>query len=296
MTSIRFPRPLAFVFSGGLARAAGQIGMCEVALELGITPDLAVGTSTGAINAAMLAKDPANFHIAARALWHGVASDKALSSTWRSTFRGLAGKGSNRTQTMLRKHLDTAFGDVTREQLAFPLIAVSTDLESGHSSTTQGDTIVNTLLSSAAFPIIMPPVSVGDQLLIDGSVVAGVPVSQAIAAGARSVIVFDTGASAVSESEIDEIGWYEVLALAFTHLVRGQADHDLLLAARDVPVVTISMDQGSPFDLRTAPEIIHHGRDAASGVLLALSPRHGKDFRTVNKPGSYGNHNPTSDS
>ena len=45
MTAIRFPRPLAFVFSGGLARAAGQIGMCEVALELGMTepPDEGLG-------------------------------------------------------------------------------------------------------------------------------------------------------------------------------------------------------------------------------------------------------------
>lgn len=290
MTAIRFPRPLAFVFSGGLARAAGQIGMCEVALELGITPDLVVGTSTGAINAAVLAKSPADFHGSARELWHAVAQDKALSSTWRSTLRGLAGKGSTRTQTMLRKHLAATFEDITRDQLEIPLIAVSTDLESGHASTTQGDTIVNTLLSSAAFPIIMPPVSVDDQLLIDGSAVAGVPVSQAVAAGARSVIVFDTGSSAVNEDEVANIGWYEVLALAFTHLVRGQADHDLLLAARDIPVVTISIDQGSPFDLRKAPEVIHLGRVAASDVLLELSPRHGKDFRTINKPGLYGNH------
>ncbi len=61
MSQIRFPRPLAFAFSGGLARAASQIGMCQVATELGIRPDLVVGTSTGAINGAVFAQCQLDF-------------------------------------------------------------------------------------------------------------------------------------------------------------------------------------------------------------------------------------------
>lgn len=290
MTQIRFPRPLAFVFSGGLARAAGQIGMCEVALELGILPDLVVGCSTGAINAAILAKDPDSFGATARELWLAVAEDKALSSTWRSTLRGLAGSGSSRTQTMLREHLVEVFSDATHQQLDVDFHAVCSDLETGHSVTLNEGPVVDSLLASAAFPVVMRPTPRHGEMLIDGSVVAGVPVAQAIAAGARAAIVFDTGPSEVGEGELEGIGWYEVLALAFTHLVRGQADHDLALAAKSAPIVVISQHDGNPFALRSAIDNVEIGRQVASSVLLPFAPKHGKDFRRLAKVGLYGNH------
>lgn len=290
MSQIRFPRPLAFVFSGGLARSAAQIGMCEVALELGIKPEIVVGSSTGAINAAVFAKDPENFGTAARDLWGGVAQDKALTSIWRSTLRGLAGGGSTRTQTMLRKHLHRVFLDMHQSELAINFVAVATDLSSGHSAAIENSNVVDSLITSAAFPIIMAPMPDGKDLLIDGSVVAGVPVSQALAAGAKSIIVFDTGASEVNDDDVESLGWYEVLALAFTHLIRGQADHDLALASTSVPVVVISQATGNPFSLRRAVDAIPEGHRLAAEVLLDLAPRHGKDFRVISKPGLYGNY------
>ncbi len=290
MSQIRFPRPLAFAFSGGLARAASQIGMCQVATELGIRPDLVVGTSTGAINGAVFAQNPDNFADVAAELWRSVAQDKALSSTWRSTLRGFAGSGSSRTQTMLRKHLLRVFADTHHSDLELSFTAVATDLETGHSKATNTGLVVYSLLTSAAFPVIMPPTPHTGGLFIDGSVVAGIPVSQALAAGARSIIVFDTGASEVSEEDVAEIGWYEVLALAFKHLVRGQTDHDLAAISKKVPVVVVSQNRGNPFALRDATSNIPIGREIAAGVFLELAPKPGKDFRLLSKPGLYGNY------
>lgn len=113
---------------------------------------------------------------------------------------------------------------------------------------------------------------------------------QALAAGAKSIIVFDTGASGVGDDEVISLGWYEVLALAFTHLIRGQADHDLALAAMSVPVVVISQTTGSPFSLRRAVDGIDEGRRLASEVLLEFAPHHGKEYRKIGKPGLYGNY------
>jgi hypothetical protein len=50
----------AVVFSGGDSRGAAQAGALQVILEAGVVPDLFVGTSVGAINAAFLAADPAD--------------------------------------------------------------------------------------------------------------------------------------------------------------------------------------------------------------------------------------------
>src|SRR6187431_1476745 len=50
--------PIAFVLGGGGVRGAVEIGMVRALFEAGIRPDLVVGTSIGAINGAMIAKDP----------------------------------------------------------------------------------------------------------------------------------------------------------------------------------------------------------------------------------------------
>src|SRR5215470_7554943 len=48
----------AFVLSGGGARGALQAGALRALLEAGIRPDVVVGTSIGAWNGALLARDP----------------------------------------------------------------------------------------------------------------------------------------------------------------------------------------------------------------------------------------------
>src|SRR4051794_27988207 len=54
-----FPRArVAFVFSGGASLGASQAGMLQALYEHGIRPDLLVGSSAGAINAAFVASRP----------------------------------------------------------------------------------------------------------------------------------------------------------------------------------------------------------------------------------------------
>lgn len=50
------PQPVGFVFSGGAAQGALQVGMLQALLEAGIQPDLVVGASVGTLNAAVVAK------------------------------------------------------------------------------------------------------------------------------------------------------------------------------------------------------------------------------------------------
>ena len=49
---------VAFVLGGGGVLGAGEVGMLRALLEAGITPDLVVGTSVGALNGAFVAADP----------------------------------------------------------------------------------------------------------------------------------------------------------------------------------------------------------------------------------------------
>src|SRR5260370_88186 len=64
----------AFVLAGGAALGAMQAGMVRALYERGIAPDLLIGTSAGALNAAFLASRPATVAPAAElaAVWPGL--------------------------------------------------------------------------------------------------------------------------------------------------------------------------------------------------------------------------------
>ena len=63
----------AFLLAGGAALGAMQAGMVHAQYERGIAPDLLIGTSAGALNAAFLASRPATTATAEElaALWRG---------------------------------------------------------------------------------------------------------------------------------------------------------------------------------------------------------------------------------
>ena len=64
----------AFVLAGGAALGAMQAGMVHALYERGIVPDLLVGTSAGALNAAFLASRPPTVATAGElaAIWRGL--------------------------------------------------------------------------------------------------------------------------------------------------------------------------------------------------------------------------------
>jgi len=78
----QLPRPLAVVFGGGASLGALQVGMLRVLLDLEVEPDLLVGTSVGAINAAYMATGFDRKHLSAlESIWQRATTD--------SIFRGV---------------------------------------------------------------------------------------------------------------------------------------------------------------------------------------------------------------
>ncbi|MEI8080468.1 MAG: patatin-like phospholipase family protein, partial [Actinomycetes bacterium] len=214
-------------------------------------------------------------------IWTNIAGDSSLSSTWRGAVRGLAGNQSARTANMLTKHLDAALNDRAFDSVEPDLQLVATDLATGLPAVIRSGLLTDAVLASCAFPVMMPPATRNGRLLTDGSVTAGVPVDQALTAGARSIVLFDTGASAVSDQSLIDIVWYQVMAIAFTHLVRGQAAHDLAQVAAEIPVVVISCDLGNPIDLKSSPSLLSLGRRVGQLLLDSLPA-------DITEPGIYG--------
>jgi NTE family protein len=84
----------AFVLSGGASLGALQAGMLRALYERGITADLLVGTSAGALNAAFIASRPQAVQTARalRQVWCDLQRDDIFPVSMRALVGGLRGK------------------------------------------------------------------------------------------------------------------------------------------------------------------------------------------------------------
>lgn len=275
------PEPVAFVFGGGNARAAAQAGMLHAAVDIGLVPDLVVGSSIGSVSAAAAAADIDTAAGKLAEFWTGIAADTKLLSPVRGALRAFAVSRTARAGDTLRAYLAELLPDVAIDALPTRFSCVATDLVSGHVREIDSGSLIAAVQASAALPVVLPAVTTQGMIMIDGAVVAGVPAEQAVRRGAASLVVFDTGSSSVPEQQVREMPWYETGALAYSHLARGQAGIALAAAARKVPVVVLSVAAGGPLDFRDAPAQIPAGRAAAMRQIDELPPR-------IRKPGLYG--------
>lgn len=196
----------AFVFSGGGARGALQVGALRALFEYGELPDVVVGTSIGAWNAAWIARTPTCAGVEALAeAWLGLQPDQVLLGRPAPTcapkralkgflllaaLRRLArGCSSLFSDDGTRRLLSRYLGEVTFDELALPLRIVAADLTHGGRAVFSHGAVVPAVLASSAIPGIFPPVRIGDVYYADGGTVDGCSIETAVELGARRIFV-----------------------------------------------------------------------------------------------------------
>ena len=206
----------AFVFSGGGARGALHVGALRALLEYGVQPDMLVGTSIGAWNAAWLARMPTLQGVEAlAAAWRELQPAQALlgcdphtSSRMRSLSgrllftalrRLMRGQSSLYSNAGMRQLLSHHLGDLTFEDLALPLRVIAADLTHGGRAVFRTGPVVPAVLASSAIPGIFPPVRIGDGIYADGGTVDGCSVETAVNLGARRIFVLAIGYDTVGD-------------------------------------------------------------------------------------------------
>ena len=188
--------PVAFVLSGGASLGAVQVGMLRALYERGVTPDLIVGTSAGAINGAFIAARPQTVATAdelAR-VWRGVTRGQVFPVNPLAGLRGFLGQRSHLVPDSGLRQLVARHILVERlEELLIPLHVVAVDVVSGEELLLSEGSIEQAVLASAAIPAVLPPVTWKDRQLMDGGVANNTPISHAIALGATEIYVLPTG-------------------------------------------------------------------------------------------------------
>lgn len=253
-----FPRPLAFVLSGGGAMGGVQVGHLLALRELGVVPDLIVGSSVGAVNGALVASDPDDGALKLLDIWAAVRREDVfplpswnLVSSLRKGATGLLPVGG--LVALISGHLGVA----TLEELRVPLHVVATDAVTGELVDLVEGPVVDALLASSAIPGIFPPRVVDGRTLMDGGLVATVPVEVAFDLGARSALVMDAAGPCELTHPPQTV--VESLAVALRVLTRRQADAQADAAARRGLVVHLPTPcalRRSPLDFRGVLELV----------------------------------------
>ena len=188
----------AFVFSGGASHGSIQVGMTMALAERGITPDLIVGTSVGAINGAWLAGGRSAADLAD--VWNGLRRQDFFPTRPLLGFLAFLGKRTHFVpDTGLRALLTDRLPMARIEDAEIPLIVVAADALSGEEVLLTAGDAVDAVTASASLPAIFPPAKMRvdgrDRLLVDGAVINNTAITTAIDAGATDVWVLSTGYS-----------------------------------------------------------------------------------------------------
>lgn len=181
------PETVAFVLQGGGSLTAPQVGMLRALTEAGITPDLIVGSSAGALNAVAFASNPTLAGLdELQALWLSLNRKRVAPFSARTLLGVLRGRGDALVpNTALREMIEGAHVATRLENTRIAAHTVATDVSTGEAVVLSSGDTVSALLASCAFPGLYPPIRVNGRVVVDGGVSADAPVLQAEALGAN---------------------------------------------------------------------------------------------------------------
>ncbi len=266
---------IAFVLSGGASLGAVQVGMLAALARVGIAPDILIGSSAGALNAAFIASGgwPANIPELQR-IWLGLRRADIFPMTPFSSLLGMTGRRNHLVSpsgidALVRRH-------ITYERLedaAIPLHGMATDVLSGAEVRISHGSVDAALRASTAIPGVFPPVRIGHHDLIDGGVANNAPISHAIDLGATVVYVLPAGhACGLREPPGSALGMVvHVLSLVLSKKLVDDVERCQDKAEIKV-VPPLCPIQVTPVDFGHAAELIARARESTNRWLAQGEP------------------------
>lgn len=260
----------AFVLGGGGNLGAVQVGMLKALVERGIVPDLVVGCSVGAINAAAIAGDPTPAGV--ECMWRHWASlgpedvfvGGRLQGPWQLVRKG----ESLYADDGLRRIIGEWIAFDSFEEARIPLHVVAVSLRREVDVWFTSGPILEPILASAALPAIFPPVWIDGEAYIDGGVVNNVPVSRAVRLGAERIYVLYPGNFERGRAHPERP--FEVLVQAFSIARSYRFKHEHTHAPEGVEIVTLPGVDPGPLrynDMSRSTELMERAHHAAADHL-----------------------------
>ena len=194
---------IGLCLGGGGSRGYAHIGAIRALTEAGIKIDIVNGTSIGAIMGGMYAlyldvdamtalvkKVVDSVHVNHFNLFRHSNEGPAFLRGWlnEAICDVAALSKSIQSNTNNIKALRILFDEKRFEDTKIPFSAIATDIMAGETVIIKRGKLIDGILASAAIPAVFPPVIRGKKVLVDGYVLANIPVSQLRQQGADFII------------------------------------------------------------------------------------------------------------
>jgi NTE family protein len=256
-SKVRRPR-LGLALSGGAARGLAHVGVLKVFEEHGVRVDCVAGTSAGALVGGALAS--------------GMAFEEleriGRSLRWRDLGRMTVSRLGVQSNAMLEEYVRARFPVTRFEEMPTPFAAVATDLQTGAAVVMrdEGDVAFAVRASCAVPGWYVPVTDERGRQLVDGGLVANLPVSVVRSLGAEVVVAVDVNSEGAKflGPPTSVIG---VLLQSMLVVQRTAVQHQRQLA--DV-VISPAVGHMRWDEMGRAEEFIQAGVEAARAAMPAL--------------------------
>jgi NTE family protein len=268
---------LALVVGSGSVKCAAAIGLWRVLAREGITPDLLVGCSGGAVFAAGLALGHTADEVQAvamRLFTREATSRPDRRALWRAAFPRLFGFGERwgmRDDRPLMAALRAGFGDRTFADARHRLLCTATDFRTGEQVVLGDGPLVDAVRASIAIPFAFPPWPVGGRLLLDGFLSDPLPVGVAVREGADVIVAM--GFESTYQTSLRTPGRFafQVSSIMTNNLLRSAfAFHGAAHHGEVIPVLPRFAQRVGLFDTARIPYVVEEGERAAEEQLPYL--------------------------
>ena len=191
---------------GGGARGLAHIGILDVLQKNGLSPDVVVGTSMGAVIGGFFAAgfSPVKLKEMMEELSldnfierpnlpflpkkpYGII-DFFLLDTYRTR---LQKKLSHDKEDKIEKYLRSTVGEICIENLPVKFACNAVDLVSGKEIVFEEGKLYKALRATISLPVVFEPLRMDDMLLVDGGVLNNAPVETARKLGADKTVLVD---------------------------------------------------------------------------------------------------------
>ena len=248
----------AFVLAGGGSFGAIQVGMMHSLAKHGVTPDMVVGSSVGALNGAYYAGDPTlKGVLQLEKIWRALRREDVFPLNVQTLLGFLWRRDFLIPHDGIRKLVGDNLPYRNLQDAKVPIHIVATDIISGEAVVLSEGPAVDAIVASTAIPGAFSPIYYRHLFLADGAISSNTPVKIAVKKGARRLIILPTGHACANERP--PVGALASALHALTLLIARQLVNELENLSPEIEyyvVPPLCPLVGSPYDFsRTADHI-----------------------------------------
>ena len=268
---------VALVIGSGSVKCAAAIGLHKALLRENIAVEMVVGTSGGALYAALIAlgHSPQESQEMSMRLWtREVTAKHSRRSLWQILLPKVFGFNENFgtvDDTLVFERFRAAYGDRKIEDAKIPLYLTATDFEHGEQVVLTQGNLVDALRASIAIPYIFKAHRFDGKLLVDGYLSDPLPVGVAVKEGANVILAM--GFPSPYQGKINSLMRYtfQVSSIMSNNLLKANyAFHSMAHHGEVIPILPQFNQHIGLFDTDKIPYIIEQGERAADEQMPYL--------------------------